>query len=604
MPNQDYRYNYIVKNPSQLRRIYFVILITWLIAVFGIIRFFNLSIWYWILMFPLFFPSIYSRTTDYILNVFYPGFDLDDHERIKDKFWKKNNPTVDIFLPICGESIDIFRPTWEAVTKLNYDNYKVYVLEDRVDLEARKLAKDLGFKYLSRPNKGELKKAGNIHYGVENSDGEFIVILDADFIPHVEFIRESVPYFANPKIGILQTPQYFDVDDKVHKRSMIEFGAGHVVEDFYRILQPARDTFNAAICVGTNSIHRRSAIHDSHAPKLAERCEDVVAGLTMLKHGYELKYIPIILAKGICPDNVESYFKQHNRWGAGSVELFFSAFFWRIKMSTIQRLIHVSSTMYYFGEASALIVSAQLFLLLFLHQGQLTFIDTLWFAPFIFAQFFLLPLTRLNQNRRGTVLAAITQVYTYFYAIATLISGSTMEWVPTNAQNKKISVEFVSMAWLNRLFIVVWVILGVIIYNQNPEIIYKLEAYPLLIALIYSLLVHVFFALNVNRYIAVKNDRVSFSVRIMQLVVGLFELLSIPLYKIPGVQNAVEYTLSVITNPVAYRLTANGIVIGVIFATSSALIYENINGSVNLPNLNNGQGIERIIDQIPSVQLN
>ena len=107
-----------------------------------------------------------------------------------------------------------------------------------------------------------MKKAGNIKHGYENSSGEFIVIFDADFAPHHDFIRDLLPYTSDPRTAIVQSPQYFQTDKDVHKRSIIEYGAGQVQEDFYRIIQQSRDTFGAAICVGSNAIYRRSAIED------------------------------------------------------------------------------------------------------------------------------------------------------------------------------------------------------------------------------------------------------------------------------------------------------------------------------------------------------
>jgi cellulose synthase (UDP-forming) len=306
--NDKDKYAYVIKQPNIIRMVYLLAFLTWIFVIIGMVKFFNLNLLYWFIFFPLFLPMIVSKMITYIVSVFYPKFDLKEHKKKVKQFFKDNEgtpPSVDVFLPIAGESIEVLAETWEGVSNIDYDNYNVYVLEDKIDPAARRLAERYRFNYLSRPNKGYFKKAGNLKYGYEHSDGEFILILDADFVPHKDIIKEMIPYME-PEIGIVQTPQYFDTNNEVHKRSKIEFGAGNVVEDFYRILQPARNQFGAAICVGTNSMHRRTAIFESHAPALVERSEDVVGGLTLLKHGYELMYIPIILAKGICPDNVES----------------------------------------------------------------------------------------------------------------------------------------------------------------------------------------------------------------------------------------------------------------------------------------------------------
>ncbi len=500
--NKDFRYNYVIRRPAMYRVLYLITLISWILAAIGLLKFFDLSIWYWVFMAPLFIPVLYSRTFTYFINIFYTGFSVKEHDEKKDKFWKENNPSVDVFLPIAGEPVSLVRDTWKAVAKLNYDNYKVYVLEDKVDLAARKLAKELGFNYLSRPNKGYLKKAGNMEYGFQNSKGEFIVVLDADFVPDLDFIQETIPYFENDHIGLVQTPQYFETSERIHKRSPIEYGAGNVVEDFYRIVQPARDFFGAAICVGTNSIVRRSAINKTTASVgIVENAEDVANGLNMIKHGYEIKYIPLILARGICPDNPESYFKQHNRWATGSIMILFSSFFWRIKMTMMQRLTYIAGGMYYISEALSLLLAIQLFILLIFHQDSIVLGHFLWFVPYMFIKIFVIPRTKVSPMRRGTILAALVQVYTYLYATFKFMLGGSLEWIPTNAKSTTVSSSFISIVWLSRFLLVTWVGMGIGLFLENPLLYKNLDAYTSLVWILFGLLVHSYFSFSSTTHI-------------------------------------------------------------------------------------------------------
>lgn len=79
-----------------------------------------------------------------------------------------------------------------------------------------------------------MKKAGNLRYAFARTSAEAIVILDADFCPRADFIRETVPYFLDPSIGILQTPQFFRHREE---QTWIEQGAGTSQEFFYRLVQ-------------------------------------------------------------------------------------------------------------------------------------------------------------------------------------------------------------------------------------------------------------------------------------------------------------------------------------------------------------------------------
>jgi hypothetical protein len=90
----------------------------------------------------------------------------------------------------------------------------VYVLDDSVRQGIRDLAERYGFRYVVRPNPGEMKKAGNLLHALDISDGDFIAVIDADFAVRREFLYETMPYFSDAKIGIVQTAQYFDVDNR------------------------------------------------------------------------------------------------------------------------------------------------------------------------------------------------------------------------------------------------------------------------------------------------------------------------------------------------------------------------------------------------------
>jgi cellulose synthase (UDP-forming) len=503
------KYAYAIKNPVKIRVMYAVTLVAYIFSVIGLIQFFNLNIWYWFLIFPFCFPAIYSRTVGYFVSVFYPGFDVEEHKKLRNKYWQtaEEVPTADIFLPIAGEAYETLEKTWRAVAEVRYPKgaKQVYVLEDRKDERARILAKELGFNYLIRPNQGEHKKAGNLKYGYENSDGEFVLILDADFVPHKDILLETIPYMKDPDIGIVQTPQYFDTNDTVHKRSPIEYGAGNVVEDFYRILQPARSFFGAAICVGTSSLNRRKAIFDSHAPALVERSEDVVSGLTLLKHGYELRYIPVVVSKGDCPDNIESYFNQHNRWCTGSVMLLFSTFFWRIKMTLIQRIIFSSSSFYYLAEASSVFVSLQLFLLMTVHYDSISVGHTLWFIPYIIMRFLVVPSIKLGRPRIGTSIAALTHIYTYLYSIFTIIANSTLEWKATGLKTIGVSRPFRIIARINAFYVSAWLLMTGYIFYKQPFAFYNIDAYLIIFWIAYGLIVHGFYAWQIVKHFNMKN---------------------------------------------------------------------------------------------------
>ena len=70
---------------------------------------------------------------------------------------------------------------------------------------------------------------------------------------------------AIPKVGIVQTAQYFDVTNRSF--SYIQRYAGTLQEIFFRFIQPARDRYKAAICAGTNLVYRRAAVEAAAASR-------------------------------------------------------------------------------------------------------------------------------------------------------------------------------------------------------------------------------------------------------------------------------------------------------------------------------------------------
>ena len=194
------------------------------------------------------------------------GFDLAAHQVRVDAWRPLSYPSVDIYLPICGEPIEVLQNTWKAVSELvaAYTGVaEAYVLDDGPSDEARSVCESLGFTYVRRPNLREYKKSGNLRHAFARTQGEYLVILDADFAPRSDFLAETLPYLEDPAIAIVQTPQFFRGSPR---HTWIENAAGAIQEVFYRSIQVARNRFDAAICVGTSAVYRRVALEPEGGP--------------------------------------------------------------------------------------------------------------------------------------------------------------------------------------------------------------------------------------------------------------------------------------------------------------------------------------------------
>ena len=258
------------------------------------------------------------------------GFDLAAHQARVQAWRPSRYPGLDIFLPICGEPIEVLHNTWSAVSALLADYpgpAQAYVLDDGPSDEACALAASMGLAYIRRPGHRVHKKAGNLRYAFARTTSEYIVILDADFAPRPDFLAETLPYLDDPGVGIVQTPQYFRQN---REQTWIENAAGAIQEVFYRSIQVARDRFGAAICVGTSAVYRRAALEPQGGPTLIPYAEDVHTGLDVRLAGWSVVYVPILLSTGICPDNLDSFVRQQYRWCTGNAGIVFSRRLWRV----------------------------------------------------------------------------------------------------------------------------------------------------------------------------------------------------------------------------------------------------------------------------------
>ncbi|MET7619723.1 glycosyltransferase family 2 protein [Streptomyces sp. NPDC005408] len=318
---------------------------------FSQFRLIQSSPWLAVLLPCLIFTVLYYLTSLRV-NAFTADFDLSAHRKLVEDWQPKAYPTVSVFLPVCGEPIEVLENTWRHVRRLA-DRYPgkatPYVLDDSNNPQLAVMAEEFGFVYGSRPNRGWFKKAGNLHYGLSISDEEYILILDADFAPRADLLDELLPYMERaPKAGIVQSPQFFRVLDR---QTWIERGASAVQELFYRAVQVSRQHRGGAICVGSCAVYRRAALEANGGTTLIEHSEDVHTGFDLRRLGWDLLYVPLPLATGNCPDNVSAFYHQQYRWCSGSMSLLASKKFWDTKLRLATRLCYISGFFYYIHTA-------------------------------------------------------------------------------------------------------------------------------------------------------------------------------------------------------------------------------------------------------------
>jgi len=227
--------------------------------------------------------------------------------------FKRAEGTLDVFLPVVNEPLDIFEATLKAASNIYYTDKTVYVLDDGARSEVRQLADEYGAVYLSSPDNREYK-AGNMNYGLARSNGEFILALDADQVADPHIATQLLGHFQdNPKLAIVTTRQSYEV-------SRGDFNNDHV---FYAHMQPGKNKDNAAISTGTGVIYRRNAVEAIGGFQTWNIVEDLYTSYVLHTSGYKSLYVDKAYTHGTAPFDLPMIYKQRGTCAADTMRIWF-----------------------------------------------------------------------------------------------------------------------------------------------------------------------------------------------------------------------------------------------------------------------------------------
>ena len=369
---------------------------------------------------------------------------LQSHSAVIAHGWRNRTHSVDVFLPICGESSEIIYNTFTHVSKLIWDGpLRVYVLDDGADPFAKALARELAFTYVLRPNRGEHRKSGNMNYGLSVSDGDYIAAFDADFAPGPNFLLETVPYFVDSGTGIVQTAQYFSTDRR-STRNWLQQYAGVVQSTFYTWAQPGRQATGTAFCVGTNVLYRRAALLRADGFPQVPVGEDIVTTLDLLHVGFRTVYVPLTMARGVCPDSFAAAVNQQYRWCCSAFNQIAPRTVYnqvplkyrKAPLDLKQRICFASAIFYYLQSILELVATATPSLvMMWCYPAQVQPGNYLPIAP---AMIGMLGMPYVVRGWRPALLR-LQIVYSASHLLAMIDSfrGRTAAWVPTGQQQRR-----------------------------------------------------------------------------------------------------------------------------------------------------------------------
>ncbi|MFH1194202.1 MAG: cellulose synthase family protein [bacterium] len=249
--------------------------------------------------------------------------------------YKKNEPKegldqvdysrVTIQLPLYNE-LYVADRLINAVCEIDYpkDKMEIQVLDDSTDetvgivanIVKQKQALGFDIKHVHRVNRSGYK-AGALKEGLVTATGEFVAIFDADFIPKKDFLKKTMKYFTNDKIGMVQSRwEHLNEDYSILTRVQALALDGHfVIEQTVRNKAGFFIQFN-----GTGGIWRKECIEDSGNWQADTITEDLDLSYRAQLRGWKFIYLRDFTTPAELPSEMNALKAQQFRWTKGAVE--------------------------------------------------------------------------------------------------------------------------------------------------------------------------------------------------------------------------------------------------------------------------------------------
>jgi cellulose synthase/poly-beta-1,6-N-acetylglucosamine synthase-like glycosyltransferase len=234
-------------------------------------------------------------------------------------------PKVSIHVPAYFEPPEMLKQTLDAVSRLEYPNFECVVIINNTPDPAfwqpiQDHCRALGerFKFINA-EKVEGFKAGALRIAMERTaaDAEIIGIIDADYVVEPDWLKDLVPVFDDPRVGLVQAPQ----DHRDGDRSLMHYIMNGEYAGFFDIGMVQRNEVNAIIVHGTMCLIRRAAMDMAGGWAGDTICEDTDLGLAVIEHGWTTHYTNHRYGYGLLPDTYEAFKKQRHRWAYGGFQI-------------------------------------------------------------------------------------------------------------------------------------------------------------------------------------------------------------------------------------------------------------------------------------------
>jgi len=248
-------------------------------------------------------------------------------EKHKADFDEAKAPLVTLQLPMYNE-IYVADRIIDTVAAFDYpkDKLQIQVLDDSTDetkdIIAKKVkeweAKGLNISHIHRVFRTGYK-AGALDSAMDQVEGEFIAIFDADFVPDPDFLKKTIPHFKHDRIGVVQTRWGHLNKDYSSLTKLQAFGldAHFIIEQCGRNSNEHFINFN-----GTAGVWRKSCIEDAGGWEHDTITEDLDLSYRAQIKGWQFMYLVDVVSPAELPITMSALKNQQHRWMKGGAEVF------------------------------------------------------------------------------------------------------------------------------------------------------------------------------------------------------------------------------------------------------------------------------------------
>jgi cellulose synthase/poly-beta-1,6-N-acetylglucosamine synthase-like glycosyltransferase len=214
----------------------------------------------------------------------------------------------------------------DAVAAIDYpaDKLEIQVLDDSTDETSEIIKKKIALlqkhniliRHIQRRNR-EGFKGGALKHGLGLAKGEFFAVFDADFLPTKDFLKRTLPFFADPLIGMVQT-KWGHINKETSLLAKLQAIA---LDGHFSVEQQGRNAAGYFINFnGTAGVWRKQTILDAGNWQSDTLTEDLDLSYRAQMKGWQFKYLEDFITPAELPPFVSALKSQQFRWTKGGAE--------------------------------------------------------------------------------------------------------------------------------------------------------------------------------------------------------------------------------------------------------------------------------------------